>query len=56
MCKAQEKVFQDDIIQPLLSNGWLLGQPSGYTPDLALYDVDLLGFVTKIQGCKDANR
>ena len=56
MSSAEEVDFQNDIIDQLLANGWLLGQPSGYTPDLALYDVDLLGFVTKTQRCKDANR
>jgi len=49
MNKAQERVFQDDIINQLMANGWLLGQPSGYNRELALYEVDLLGFVQETQ-------
>ncbi len=47
--KAIERVFQDDIIQQLLANGWLLGKPENYNRELALYPDDLLGFVKESQ-------
>ena len=46
---AKELVFQNDIIQQLLSNGWLLGDPSHYNRELALYSEDLLAFVQETQ-------
>lgn len=49
MSKAQERVFQDDIIDQLVANGWLLGTPGGYNRKLALYEEDLLGFVKDTQ-------
>jgi type I restriction enzyme R subunit len=47
--KANELPFQNDIIQHLLVNGWLLGQPENYHRELALYPEDLLGFVRDTQ-------
>lgn len=47
--KANELPFQNDIIQHLLANGWLLGQPENYHRELALYPEDLLGFVQETQ-------
>ncbi|WP_260295288.1 type I restriction endonuclease subunit R [Sedimenticola hydrogenitrophicus] len=47
--KASELTFQNDIIQQLLANGWLLGRPEGYNRELALYEEDLLGFVQETQ-------
>lgn len=47
--KANELPFQNDIIQHLLANGWLLGQPENYNRELALYPEDLLGFVQNTQ-------
>lgn len=47
--KANELPFQNDIIQHLLANGWLLGQPENYNRELALYPQDLLGFVQDTQ-------
>ncbi len=47
--KAQETVFQNDIIRQMVANGWLLGSPSGYNRELALYAEDLLGFVQDSQ-------
>ncbi len=47
--KANELPFQNDIIQHLLANGWLLGQSENYHRELALYPEDLLGFVQDTQ-------
>ncbi|WP_029653499.1 type I restriction endonuclease subunit R [Marinobacter daepoensis] len=47
--KAQEAVFQNEVIKQLLANGWLLGKPAGYNRELALYEEDLLGFVKETQ-------
>lgn len=49
MSKANELTFQNDIIQQLMNNGWLLGSPEGYNRELALYEEDLLGFVKDTQ-------
>jgi len=49
MGKADELTFQNDIIQQLLNNGWLLGKPENYNRELALYEEDLLGFVQETQ-------
>ena len=49
MSKAQERVFQDEIIQQMVANGWQLGSPAGYNRKLALYEEDLLGFVKDTQ-------
>lgn len=47
--KAHESVFQNDIIQHLLANGWLLGKSENYHREYALYTEDLLGFVQDTQ-------
>lgn len=47
--KSQESAFQNDIITQMVANGWLLGTPSGYNRELALYAEDVLGFVTDTQ-------
>jgi type I restriction enzyme R subunit len=47
--KAKETVFQQDMIDQLVSNGWLLGKPENYNRKLALYEEDLLGFVKETQ-------
>jgi len=49
MGKANELSFQGDMIQQLLANGWLLGNPENYNRELALYPEDLLGFVKDTQ-------
>ncbi len=49
MTKANEIIFQNDMIQQLLANGWLLGKAVGYNRDLALYPEDVLGFVQDTQ-------
>lgn len=44
-----ERIFQDDIIQQMLANGWLLGKAEGYNRELALYSQDTLDFVKATQ-------
>ncbi len=46
---SKESVFQNDIINQMVSNGWQLGSSSGYNRDLALYEEDVLGFVKETQ-------
>lgn len=48
--KSKESAFQNDIINQLLANGWLLGKPESYNRKLALYEEDLLDFVKETQG------
>ncbi len=47
--KSNESVFQNDMINQLVANGWLLGQPENYNRELALYEEDVLGFVKDTQ-------
>ncbi|QAU34909.1 DEAD/DEAH box helicase family protein [Janthinobacterium sp. 17J80-10] len=47
--KANELVFQNDIIRQLVANGWLLGTADKYNRALALYEEDVLGFVKESQ-------
>ncbi|MDA3903360.1 MAG: DEAD/DEAH box helicase family protein [Desulfuromusa sp.] len=47
--KANEQVFQNDIINQMVANGWQLGTPAGYNRELALYAEDVLGFVKETQ-------
>jgi type I restriction enzyme R subunit len=49
MASASEFAFQNEMIQQLVANGWLLGKPEGYNRELALYEEDLLGFVQETQ-------
>ena len=49
MGKANELTFQNDMIEQLLANGWLLGKPDNYNRELALYEEDVLGFVKDTQ-------
>ena len=37
------------MIQHLIDNGWMLGDPNKYNRELALYEEDLLGFVQDTQ-------
>ena len=48
--KSQESVFQNDIINQMVANGWQLGSPAGYNRELALFEEDVLGFVKETQG------
>lgn len=47
--QATERLFQNDIIQQMLANGWQLGQPEKYNRELALYPEDVIGFVQQTQ-------
>lgn len=47
--KANEFTFQNDMINQLVANDWLLGNPEKYNRELALYEEDLLGFVKETQ-------
>lgn len=47
--KANEIVFQEDMIAQMVEAGWQLGTPSGYNRELAMYPEDLLGFVKDTQ-------
>lgn len=49
MTKANEIIFQNDVIQQLITNGWLLGKPEGYNREFALYAEDVLGFIKASQ-------
>lgn len=49
MTKANEIIFQNDVIKQLIANGWMLGKPEGYNRELALYAEDVLGFVKESQ-------
>jgi type I restriction enzyme R subunit len=47
--KAQEVVFQNDILDQMQSHGWLLGESKKYNKELALYPEDLISFVQTTQ-------
>jgi len=47
--KSNELTFQNDIITQMIASGWLLGSPTGYNRELALYEEDVLGFVKETQ-------
>lgn len=47
--KAQEVIFQNDILEQMQSHGWLLGESKNYSKDLALYPEDLIAFVKNTQ-------
>ena len=49
MASASEFAFQNEMIQQLVANGWLLGNPKGYNRELALYEEDVMGFVKETQ-------
>lgn len=47
--KAKEKVFQNDILEQMLSSGWLLGESNKYNKELALYPEDVIAFAKATQ-------
>jgi len=49
MTKSDEKTFQDEMIESMVANGWLLGEANKYNRTTALYEDDLLGFVQESQ-------
>ncbi len=46
---TQEKIFQNDILDQMQSNGWLVGESKYYNRELALYPDDLFEFVESTQ-------
>ncbi len=49
MQDAREKVFQDDIVNDLVSKGWKLGVSAAYDQKTALYPEDLIGYLFETQ-------
>ena len=49
MQMANEQVFQQDIIDHLTANGWLLGESTSYDQKHALYTEDLVGYLSETQ-------
>lgn len=47
--EAAEKVFQQAIINNLVTNGWLEGRSEHYHRELALYPEDLIDYVRLTQ-------
>ncbi|MEZ9558811.1 type I restriction endonuclease subunit R [Vibrio splendidus] len=46
---AQEKIFQNDILDQMQSQGWLLGESNKYNKELALYPEDVIAFTKATQ-------
>ncbi|CAH7464442.1 type I restriction enzyme, R subunit [Vibrio crassostreae] len=46
---AQEKIFQNDILDQMQSQGWLLGESNKYNKQLALYPEDVISFAKATQ-------
>jgi len=44
MADSRERVFQNDIIAALESQGWLIGKASDYDKVNAVYSQDLVGY------------
>ena len=42
-----ESVFQADIVTQMQTQGWQVGNASGYQAETALYEQDVLDFVQK---------
>ena len=47
--KAQERIFQNDILDQMQSQGWLLGESNKYNKELALYPEDVIAFAKATQ-------
>ncbi|EMN7455311.1 hypothetical protein WB914_000540 [Vibrio vulnificus] len=46
---AQEKMFQNDILDPMNFHGWLLGESKKYSKEMALYPEDVIAVVADLQ-------
>jgi type I restriction enzyme, R subunit len=44
MADSKETAFQQDIINALATQGWLVGTSANYNPTTALYTEDLLTY------------
>ena len=51
MDSSKEQIFQNDIIDQMLAQGWLLGESNKYNKELALYPEDVIAFVKGTQSC-----
>ncbi len=49
MQNANEKIFQQDIVDHLISHGWKLGESKQYDQAHALYPEDLVGYLRETQ-------
>jgi type I restriction enzyme R subunit len=49
MHKHRERTFEDEIIEHLTANGWLLGEAGTYDRELALYPDDVIGWLQETQ-------
>lgn len=47
--KANEHVFQNDMVKQMVAGGWVEGKPENYNRETALYTQDLLSFVKTTQ-------
>ncbi len=50
LADSKEAAFQQDIINALAAQGWLVGTAAGYNPTTALYTEDLLAYVQTAWG------
>ena len=46
---TKEVVFQNDIIEQMVANGWQLGSPKAYNRETALYEEDAIAYVKTTQ-------
>lgn len=46
---TQERIFQDDILAQMQSQGWLIGQSNQYNKELAIYPDDVIAYVKATQ-------
>ena len=46
---TKEVVFQKDIIEQMVANGWQLGSPKAYNRETALYEEDAIAYVKTTQ-------
>ena len=49
---TKENTFQNDIIDQLIANGWILGSPKKYDRKRALYTPDLLAYIKETQSAQ----
>ncbi len=49
MAKHRERTFEDEVVEHLTANGWLLGTSDGYNRELALYPEDVVGWLADTQ-------
>lgn len=52
---TRELQFQNDILDQMQSNGWLLGQSNKYNRELALYPEDIETFIKEFNQSNGKN-